>query len=245
MVFLIGRYMKKSKQTVLAIMAHPGDAAVLCAGTLAKFARLGARTAIACVSDGAGGNKLAPMSPAKLAAMRQRQEQSAARTLDADLHWLGFTDGALFRTDDYIFQLVDVIRQVQPTLIFTHHPDDYHSDNQYVSKAAFIAANIAPIANLKTTRQPHDLRPALFYTESWISKAFIPTDYVDITATFALKTKAVAANKVGVSWLRDFDKISLFDLLQTNAKTPTGPIRPPTASFPKVKSSRDAHRFRF
>jgi LmbE family N-acetylglucosaminyl deacetylase len=211
--------MNRSKQIVLAIMAHPGDAAVLCGGTLAKFAKLGAKTAIACVSDGAGGNKLAPMVPAKLAAQRKGDEQSVARTLGADLHWLGLADGMLFRTNDYILQLVDVIRDVQPTLLITHHPDDYHSDNQYVSKAAFVAANIAPVWNIKSARPASDCRPALFYTESWISKAFLASDYVDITATYRLKKKAVAANKIGVRWLRDFDKMSIFDLVETNAKS--------------------------
>ena len=49
----------KTTPSILAIMAHPGDAAVLCFGTLAKFKQQGARVAWCCVTDGAGGNKLA------------------------------------------------------------------------------------------------------------------------------------------------------------------------------------------
>jgi LmbE family N-acetylglucosaminyl deacetylase len=209
---------KQDGQRVLAVMAHPGDAAVLCAGTLARFGEQGAKIAWACVADGAGGNQLITTPVAKLGAMRKGHEQIAARIIGADLHWLGLPDGMLFRTDDYVLNLVDVIREVQPTLIITHHPDDYHSDNQYVSKAVFIAANIAPVFNIKTIRPPTSLRPALFYTESWISRAFVPTDYVDITAAYAQKKKAVAANKIGVAWLRDFDKMSIFDLVESNAR---------------------------
>ena len=33
-----------------------------------------------------------------------------------------------------------------------------------------------------------------------------------------MKKKAVAANKTGVAWLRDFDKMSIFDLVESNAK---------------------------
>jgi len=211
--------LKKLETRILAIMAHPGDAAVVCFGTLARFKQQGAHVAWCCVTDGAGGNKFAPMPPDKLAAQRKGHETATAKLIGAELHWLGVQDGMAFRTDDYVLQLVDVIRQVQPTLIITHHPDDYHSDNQYTSKAAFIAAGISSTFNVKTAHEPTSRRPSLFYCESWITRAFIPTDYVDITSTYALKKKAVAANKVGVAWLRDFDKMNIFDLVASNAKS--------------------------
>ncbi|MFB3893386.1 MAG: PIG-L family deacetylase [Phycisphaerae bacterium] len=56
--------------------AHPGDLAVLCAGTLARFAAMGGRIATAAVSDGAAGNPKMPMPRARLAAMRRRHEDS-------------------------------------------------------------------------------------------------------------------------------------------------------------------------
>jgi LmbE family N-acetylglucosaminyl deacetylase len=200
-------------------MADSGDPGVLCSGTLAKFKKLGGRTAIACVSDGAGGNRLAPTPMEKLAAQRLGHETATAKILGAKLHWLGLQDGMLFRTDDYVLKLVDLIRQVQPTIVITHNPDDYHADNRSVAQATFIAAGIAPTFNIKTAHAANAIRPALFYTESWISRAFVPTEYVDITGTWPLKRKAVAANKIGVRWLRDFDKMSIFDLVESTARS--------------------------
>ena len=208
----------KNKHSVLAVMSHPGEVSTLCFGTLAKYKKMGAKVSWCCVTDGAGGHKMLPKDMAKLAAERQVHERATAKLIGANVSFLGVQDCMAFKMDDYILKIVDVIRQVQPTVVITHYPDDHHPDNRYVSQATLTAAAIASTFNIKTAHEATTVRPALFYVDAWVHKTFVPHHYVDITSTFALKMKALANNKLGVAWLRDFDNMSIFDLVETNAK---------------------------
>ncbi len=60
-------------KSVLAIGAHPDDLEWLCAGTLAKFARLGVKVSMAIATDGSAGHQVIP--PKELAEIRHDEAQ--------------------------------------------------------------------------------------------------------------------------------------------------------------------------
>lgn len=211
------RPVKATTQNVLALMAHPGDAAVLCGGTLARFAATGAKVTIACVSDGAAGNKLMPVPREKLAPQRRRHEEQACSVIGADLGWVGLADGLLFDQTQMIGLLVDLVRQIRPDIVITHHSRDYHMDNRTVSNAAYQACRLCLLENFPSKLPPMTSVPMLYYTDSWISRAFEPTEYVDISDSIDTKLKMVRSNKVGVNWLRKLDGLDIFGLVKTTA----------------------------
>ena len=208
----------KTVKRVLAIGAHPGDIGVLCSGTLARFARQGASVVWAAVTDGAAGHAKMPIARAKLAAMRLVHETQAAGEIGAEMVWMGREDGLLFEVRDLTRLLVDLVRQARPDVVITHRPDDYHTDNSLVGREAYQAVRLACLHNLRTAHRPLASIPMLYHMDSWISRSFEPTEYVDITTAFAAKQAMVRANKIGVKWLRDFDGVDIFDLIATAAK---------------------------
>src|SRR5437773_7024808 len=84
-------------ERVLAVVAHPDDAELLCAGTLARAKKDGAAIGICVLCQGDKGQ---PSKPIKnLAAMRRKEMQAAAKIPGADLFFGELQDGTL--VDDY------------------------------------------------------------------------------------------------------------------------------------------------
>src|SRR5436190_7145574 len=82
---------------LLAVMAHPDDAELLCAGTLARAKADGAAIGIVvmCRGDKGVGSSMAA-APADLGRVRQEEAAAAAEVLGAQLFWFGAGDGELF-----------------------------------------------------------------------------------------------------------------------------------------------------
>src|SRR5438094_1536913 len=102
-------------ERVLAVMAHPDDAELLCAGTLARAKADGAAIGlvIMCRGDkGVGSNQ--PQQD--LARVRQEEAAAAAEVLGAQLFWFGAADGELFDSYDMRKKLIEIFRRFRPTL---------------------------------------------------------------------------------------------------------------------------------
>ena len=72
---------------VLVIGAHPDDAEILCAGTLAKFSKQGNEVFICHVCDGNKGSKI--YSSEELAKIRRIEAIESAKIINATSIWAG------------------------------------------------------------------------------------------------------------------------------------------------------------
>src|SRR5213593_3011753 len=98
---------------LLAVMAHPDDAELLCAGTLARAKADGAAIGIVvmCRGDkGVGSNQ----SERDLARVRQEEASAAAEVLGAQLFWFGAGDGELFDSYESRKKLIEIFRRFRP-----------------------------------------------------------------------------------------------------------------------------------
>ena len=120
---------------ILAIGAHPDDIEILCAGTLARYAREGHAIFLAPFTSGNMGDLEIP--PSELARIRREESTASAAILGASLLWPGITDELVFPNEEQRRVMIDVIRQADPDVIFTHSPNDYHPDHRYVSQLVF------------------------------------------------------------------------------------------------------------
>jgi len=98
---------------LLAVMAHPDDAELLCAGTLARAKVDGAAIAIAVMCAGDKGAGSVPQKD--LARTRQEEASAAAEVLGAQLFWLGAPDGELFDCYEMRLKVVEIFRRFRPT----------------------------------------------------------------------------------------------------------------------------------
>src|SRR4051812_41942279 len=97
-----------SGERVLAVVAHPDDAELLCAGTLARAKADGAAVGICVLCQGDKGQPM-PMVE-ELSEVRRAEMQDAAAVLGAELLFGGFPDGELFDGPEERRKVVELLR---------------------------------------------------------------------------------------------------------------------------------------
>src|SRR5512138_1774230 len=86
-------------ESAMAIVAHPDDIEFSCAGTLARWARAGARISYVLCTSGDVGIAEPGMTRAQAAEIREVEEREAARIVGAnEVVFLGEPDGMLQAT---------------------------------------------------------------------------------------------------------------------------------------------------
>ncbi len=201
---------------VLAFGAHPDDLELQCAGTLAKFARLGVSVSMAIATDGSAGHMIIP--PKELAEIRHAEASAAAQCIGAELYWMGYVDEMILDDIPTRLSFAEVIRKAKPDLILTHNPDDYHPDHRRVSQLVFDASFMSGLPNVHTETPFHPGVQPLYYYDSPGGIGFQATEYVDITETFAIKREMLSKHQSQVQWLMDHDHVDMLAQLEMAAR---------------------------
>lgn len=206
-----------AKDRVLAVVAHPDDAELLCAGTLARARDDGAAIGI-CVL--CGGDKGQPAKPiANLAALRLREMAAAARLLKAELFALGIPDGTLADVHGTRRKLAEVFRRFRPTLVLAPAPEDYHPDHRAASALAEAASWFCASRGYKTTSAPLAASPALWWMDTVTMSDFAPGFFVDISAYARLKEQMLACHQSQLTRGQDKDFSPLTALMRQQAES--------------------------
>lgn len=171
---------------VLAIVAHPDDAELLCGGALAKSAEMGERTGIVDLTRGERGSRGDPD-------LRAREAARAAEILGVAVRRnLGLPDAGLENTPATRQALVELLRELRPRVVVTHWIQGRHPDHRVAAELVYDAAYLAGLARYEAAGEP--FRPfkvvhALTYREDPEKPAFV----VDITRQMEKKLAAIAA----------------------------------------------------
>ena len=194
--------------TVLAILAHPDDAEILCAGTLIRLgSERGYNVHIATATAGDCGSIEFP--PDELAVLRRAEGAAAAALIGATYHCLGERDLRVNHTEASVENVVRLLARVRPNIVITHSPDDYHPDHEMTSKLVRTATFAAPIPNYLYRRwsdPPLDRIPHLYYCDpvegkDIFGRPIVPTTRIDITGQIELKAMMLAAHASQRNWL--------------------------------------------
>jgi LmbE family N-acetylglucosaminyl deacetylase len=198
---------------VAAVGAHPDDLEILCGGTLVRLARAGAAVSMVVLTDGAAGHKT--IAPDELREIRREEARRAAETIGARPVWLGLRDEWLFDDEPTRLRVVEALRQAQPDLILTHHPNDYHPDHRAASGLVFSASFVATLPNI-LTESPHlPVVPPLVYFDTLAGVGFLPQEYVDITEQLSDKLALYGCHRSQVEWMSDHDAVDMAELITT------------------------------
>ena len=115
--------LEATPDVVLAVYAHPDDADVACAGTLARWAKAGSEVHVVICTNGGKGTPDPDVEVAALAARRAEEVAEAAAIVGiVSHHGLGMTDGELENTRELRAELVGWIRRVRPAAVLGHDP---------------------------------------------------------------------------------------------------------------------------
>ena len=99
---------------VVALMAHPDDAELLCGGTLAKSADAGERTGIIDLTRGESGTLGTPE-------LRAKEAERAAEVLGlTERRNAGLPDTRLASTHEARRVVATLIREMRPRVVITH-----------------------------------------------------------------------------------------------------------------------------
>ena len=120
-----------AKERVLAVVAHPDDAEMLCAGTLARAKADGAPIAVAVLCQGDKGQPSAPM--ADLAGVRREEMAAAAALLGGELFPAVSPTASCSTTSDQQGACWRSIASSSRRWCWLIRPSDYHADHRAAS----------------------------------------------------------------------------------------------------------------
>jgi len=170
---------------LLAIVAHPDDAELICGGTLARTAAQGHRVGIVDLTRGESGTRGSPD-------LRNREAEAAAATLGIVARCTaGLPDAGLVDDASSRLTVVRLIRELRPRALILH-PDSYrHPDHGAAHRIGRHAAFLSGLAKVGTGQSPH--RPEkIFFATAFREDAPKPTFVVDISDQIETKMKALA-----------------------------------------------------
>jgi len=191
----------------MSLLAHPDDAEMLCAGTLIRLADAGWQVHMATVANGDCGT--ATLGRSEIAAIRREEGTTAAAKIGATYHCLDEPDVHVAFDKPSISKVIDLLRGVAPTLLFTHSRHDYMLDHEQVHLLARAGAFSYPIPNASQLPLIDGCAiPWLYYCDPvesrdpYTGEPVTPTTIVDVTRQTERKVKMLACHASQREWLR-------------------------------------------
>jgi N-acetylglucosamine malate deacetylase 1 len=171
---------------VIFFAAHADDVELSCGGTIARMVGDGLRVGLVDLTRGEMGTRGTPQT-------RARESQSAAKILGAAFRrQLDLGDGDLRTGRKEELEIIKVIRQCTPSIVFAPHPDDRHPDHTRTGRLITEASFYAGLRKLKTDLPSHRPQTVIYYLQNY---QLPPSFVVDCTAGWKKKMRAIAAYK--------------------------------------------------
>lgn len=143
-----------TRQSVLAIGAHPDDVEIGAAGTLLAHHQMGHEVSILTLSRGARGG---------VEDTRAGESQQAAEVIGATLFHEDLRDTSISEGDPTIGVISRIVAEVRPTVIYTHSPHDVHQDHRNTHRAALVAVRgVGRVYCFQSPSATVDFRPSRF-----------------------------------------------------------------------------------
>ncbi len=198
----------KANRTALSFLAHPDDAEFLCAGTLIRLRDAGWSVHVATATPGDCGS--ATQDRWAISAVRTNEAARACELIGATYHCLDERDIFVVYDKPTLKKTIDLMRRVNPSVVFTHAPRDYMMDHEMVSQLARAATFAFGIPNVSddVPAPPGASGPHLYDcdpfegTEIPYSVAPDPTTLVDVTVVYDRKEQMLACHASQREWLR-------------------------------------------
>jgi len=205
---------------ILAVGAHPDDMDFGASGSVAKWASEGTTVYYLICTDGSRGSEDPKMTHEKLAQIRRKEQEKAAKFLGVKkVFFLNHIDTQLVCDLKLKEEIVRIIRQIRPDIVITMDPTFYystdfyngfgfvnHTDHRAVALATMDA--VFPLSRDRLTFPEHEkagLKPhkvAELLLTSFEKKDFL----VDISETFAKKIKALSIHKSQFANFKEVEK---------------------------------------
>jgi LmbE family N-acetylglucosaminyl deacetylase len=185
----------------MVVFAHPDDAEIGAGGAIAKWIAAGCKVAYVLCTKGDAGTGERALTPAQLAARRAAEQRAAAEFMGVEhVVMLGYADGFLEETREFLGDVVRAIREHRPHTVFVHDPyrikNFQHRDHR---KAGLVTTDaVYPFARdhlhfaeqiSRDGLEPHKVR------ELWYWGADEPNVVVDISDSIDRQVAALVRHE--------------------------------------------------
>ena len=182
----------RRKETVLAVGAHPDDVEIGVGGILAAHRAAGDDIVILTLTRGARGGD---------ADLRQHESLAAAELLGARLFLKDLVDTEVDGGGPTVRLIEEVVREVRPTVVYTHTRHDRHQDHRATNEATIVATRgVATVACFQSPSSTIDFHPNRFvaidrfidaklelldcFRSQVESRSYLDKDFVTTTARY-------------------------------------------------------------
>jgi LmbE family N-acetylglucosaminyl deacetylase len=202
---------------ILAIGAHPDDVELCCFGTLARCVQRGDSVVVCSVTNGNQGSW--KIEPERLRLVRMAEAAKAAQVIGASYCTLDVDDMVLDASDaETRLKMTELIRSVQPDVVITHAPEDYHPDHGATEQLVFHSLVQTTLAHVKTASAPLERPFVLYHMDKVGGGTFIPTEFVDISSTYGMKGEALSHHVSQIDILAKGTTVDLLDTMEAMAR---------------------------
>lgn len=189
--------MHDAPNSALVVSAHSADFVWRAGGAIALHAERGWRVRIVCLSFGERGEsaklwRQQGMTLEKVKADRQREAQDAAELLGAEIEFFDCGDYPLRVSDEAMFRLAGIYRDLQPSFVLTHSLEDpYNFDHPLAARVAQEARVIAQAHGHDPARKVLGAPPVFLFEPHQPEQCrWQPQVLLDITPVWEKKRRA-------------------------------------------------------
>jgi len=171
---------------VLAVMAHPDDAELLCGGALIRSADQGERVGVLDLTRGESGTRGS-------ADVRGGEAERAARIMGLTVRrTAGLPDAALQNDLDSRRTVVELLRELRPRVVVSHWREGRHPDHRVAAELVYDACFLAGLKRFPAAGDP--FRPfKVIQATAFREDAPPPSVVIDVTDQIDRKIEALAA----------------------------------------------------
>src|SRR3990170_1501368 len=180
------------KLDILVLAAHPDDAEISCAGTIARHIALGHKVGIVDLTRGELGTRGTPE-------MRAQEAAASAEILGVSVREnLGLKDGFFQNDPTHQLTVIQAIRKFQPSIVLANAIYDRHIDHGKGASLGYDACFLSGLIRIETVdengKKQEPWRPQPVY--HYIQSLYIEPDFiVDISDYWDVKMQAIKAFK--------------------------------------------------
>lgn len=174
----------EKKLSIVCLGAHPGDPEFGCGGTMARYSDAGHNVTFLYITRGEASDP--NKTYAEMAAARTKEAVTACKILNTTPAFFGQVDGNTVLDKEQNAKLTAHLTSLNPDIVFTQWPVDGHPDHQ-------VTGMLGITTWIRSNRRFH-----LYFYEvntGIETMAFVPTDYVDITAYREKKKAAMFSHQ--------------------------------------------------
>jgi LmbE family N-acetylglucosaminyl deacetylase len=202
-------------KSAIAIAAHPDDIELMMAGTLLLLKKAGYETHYMNLASGNLGST--QHSPGEIKRIRLEEAKTSAQILGSNFHPPVCDDLEIFYDLQKLKQVAAVIREVKPTIVLTHSPEDYMEDHVNTARLAATAAFGRGMPNFLTdpARTPDNYDCTIYHSlphtlTDNLRRRIIPGSFVNTTSVHEKKLEALKAHESQQNWLDISQKMNSY-----------------------------------